>query len=127
MLTLPIPDLLALCSGEQLLAFVSRGAADEGDEVHLAAGGRRSADEMKPAYREWAGRAAPDGRWTALVLAVRPASALEREAGAARHILAAAPEEGDLLVLRVHRPDGEPVLSNTAFAARVRSVEGALR
>ncbi len=127
MLELPVPDLLALCAGEQVIGFVRRGAADEGEEVELAAGSARAPDELKPAYRSWAERAAPGGDWTALVVSVHPAVALEPAAGAARHILAEAPDEGDLLVLRVHRPDGEPVLSDTAFAARVRSLEGALR
>ncbi len=127
MLPLPLPDLLALCAGEQVLAFIPRAAVGEGDEVALATGGERAASELKPAYRGWVGRAAPEGEWTAVVVAVHPAAALDAEAGAARHVLAAAPEAGDLAVLRVYRPDREPVLSDVAFAARVRSVEEALR
>ncbi len=127
MLTLPLPDVLALAGGEQVIAFTPRRAAGEGDEVALVASGTRNVSELKPAYRHWAGRSAPDGEWTAIVMAVHPAAGLDAEAGAARHVLAAAPTDGDLLVLRVHRPDGEPVLSDTAFAARVRSVEAALQ
>ncbi len=126
MLHLPAPDLMALVTGEIVAAFTGRAAAGEGDEVELLAEGTRPAGELKPAYVHWVD-AAPGEGWTAVVHAVHPASGLDAAAGEARHILAAAPASGDLLVLRVYAADGEPVLSDTAFAARARSLEAALR
>ena len=117
------PDLLSLVTGEAVVAFAERGAVDEGDEVELRPGGPRPPEELKPAYRHWADRRV-EGEWTAVVEAVHPAALLDPDSGAARHVLAATPD-GDLLVLRVYGSDG-PVLSDTAFEARRRSVQGAL-
>ena len=50
---------------------------------------------------------------------------LDPAAGSARHVLAGVPP-GDLVVLRVFGDTGA-VLSDVAFAARLRSLEGALR
>ena len=61
---------------------------------------------------------------TAVVEAVHPAALLDPASGGARHVLAEAPG-GDLLILRVYGADGA-VLSDGAFQARRRSVEGAL-
>ncbi len=124
MLEVSAPELRALASGEVIVAFAARGSAAIGDEVELASAGQRAPDDLKPAYRSWASLPAPDGTWTAVVEAVHPAALLDPESGSARHILAGAPG-GDLLLLRVYGPDG-PVLSEVAFAARRRSVEGAL-
>jgi len=123
-LSLPVPDLLAVVTGESIVAFVPRGAVEVGDEVRLAAAGSRTPGEVKPAYAGWVERAAPDGAWWAAVEDVLAASALDPREGASRHVLAGIPD-GDLLVLRVHGEDG-PVLSDTAFAARRRSLDGAL-
>ena len=123
-LDLPIPDLLALVTGEVVAAFGPRRGVDQGDEVDLAASGSRPADDLKPAYRHWADREAPAGAWSAVVEAVHPAALLNAESGDARHVLVTVPE-GDLLVLRVYGTGG-PVLSDAAFAARRRSLEGAL-
>ena len=120
------PELQALAEGEIVIAFADRGTCTEGDEVELVAGHRPEPGEVKPAYRRWLGVEPPPGPWRAVVIAVDPARLLDREAGGARHIRAAAPDDGDLLVLRVEGPDG-PVLSDEAFAARRASVEGAMR
>jgi hypothetical protein len=81
---------------------------------------------LKPAYRRWADQPAPGGPWLGIVDRVDPATILDPEAGAARHILVEAPLEGDLIILRVYGPDG-PVLGDDAFVARRNAVEGALR
>ena len=101
---------------------VGGGAAGIRAEQARAGGTRRDTD-LKPAYRHWADRPV-EGEWSAVVEAVHPAALLDPESGSARHILAEAPG-GDLLVLRVYGPDG-PVLSDAAFEARRRSVQGAL-
>ena len=122
-LGLPDPDLLALVTGEVVVAFFDRGGVDEGDEVELVGAGPRPAEHLKPAYRHWADREV-DGEWTAVVEAVHPAALLDPESGDARHVLTE-PPDGDLLLLRVYGPDG-PVLSDAAFKARRWSVQGAL-
>ena len=121
---LPIPDLLALVTGESIVAFTDRSTVEQGDEVELTASGHRPASDLKPAYRHWVGRDAPRGEWMAVVEGVHPTSGLDPEAGAARHVLADVPD-GDLLVLRVYGADG-PVLSDVAYAARRRSLGTAL-
>lgn len=120
----PLPDLRGLAAGEIVVAFVERGILTEGDEVDLAPGPSRPEGELRPAYRRWAA-APPEGAWTAIVAAVHPAALLDPDAGRSRHLLTAAPTHGDLVVLRVFGPGGA-VLSDVAFAARRRSVEGAL-
>lgn len=107
------------------MLFVPRGLVTEGDEVEFAAAGSVDAADLKPAYRRWAEAGPPDGAYGAVVVSVNPAGMLDREAGAARHILSSN-GAGDLVVLRVFDEHG-PVLSDEAFAARIRSVEGALR
>jgi len=126
MLPLATPELLALLTGEVIVAFVARGTCTEGDEVGLVAGAELDAAAIKPAYRRRVGAEVPAGPWTAVVVAVDPAQLLDPAAGGARHVRVSAPAEGDLLVLRVAGPEG-PVLSDVAFAARSRSVEGAMR
>ncbi|MDP8958773.1 MAG: hypothetical protein M3N51_06135 [Actinomycetota bacterium] len=126
MLALPDPDLRALAIGETIVAFVPRASVSAGDEVELTSSGPGQADHLKPAYRRWAQAGPPEGRWRAEVQEVHPASALDPQAGSARHTLdEAAVPAGDLLVLRVHGPEG-PALSDTAFAARLRSLGQAL-
>jgi hypothetical protein len=125
LLLVPDPDLRALASGEQIVAFVAHGIVTAGSTVTIAGSGPRIADELKPAYRRWAGAPAPRGRWTAAVDAVLPASQLDNDAGAARHILRES-GTGDLVVLRVAGPDG-PVLTDDAYSARRISLESALQ
>lgn len=122
-LALPDPDLRALATGEVVVGFAARGTVEVGDEVGLAAAGARAPADLKPAYRHWSDAGPPEGNWTAIVEAVHPAALLDGAAGTARHILAAVPE-GDLVVLRVYGPGG-PVLSDVAYAARRRSLDGA--
>jgi hypothetical protein len=126
MVQIPNPDLHALACGEVVVAFVARGAATEGDEVELDGSGPRLESELKPAYRRWADEPNPEGRWLGIVDLVAPATILDPEAGASRHILMDAPLDGDVIILRVYGPDGA-VLGDDAYAARRNSVEGALR
>ena len=124
MLALAAPDAHALISGESVIAFVARGAVTEGDELEIVVSGPRDPAEVKPAYRRWAEAPLPPGNWVGVVVAVHPAALLDPVAGSARHILAA-PQDGDLAVVRVY--DGaRPVLSDEAFAARRGAAEGAL-
>jgi hypothetical protein len=123
MLRISNPELRALVSGESIVAFVPRGTLTEGDEVELAGSGPRPAEDLKPAYRRWAGVAAPDG-CSAVVVALTPAAVFDASAGSGRHVLAA-PGDGDVVLLRVFRDD-QPVLSDGAFTARRTSVQGAL-
>ena len=124
MLPLSDPELRALASGECVVAFVPRGSVDEGDEVQLTGTARLAPQALKPAYRRWADIGPPPGTWTAVVDAVEPAAILDPVAGAARHILTE-PGDGDVVVLHVYGADG-PVLDDDAYAARRRSVTGAL-
>lgn len=125
MLTIHDVDFRALVAGEVVVAETSRGEATEGDEYELAAGAARPASDVKPAYQRLVGLPPPEGSWTGVVVAVHPAQAFDAESGASRHILTR-PPEGDLIVVRVYG-DAGPVLSDVAFEARVRSLEGALR
>lgn len=124
MLTLTDAELRALVTGETIVAFVGRGDLDEGDEVALTSAGPAAAPDLKPAYRRWAEAGPPAGQWIAVVDGIEPAAILDPVAGAARHIRVE-PGDGDLVLLRVYGESG-PVLSNTAYAARRRSVIGAL-
>jgi hypothetical protein len=124
LLRVPDPDLRALTSGEQILAFVAQGTVAPGSTVDLAGSGPRPAHQLKPAYRRWADAATADRAWSATVDAVVPASQLDPVSGAARHILRE-PDGGDLVVLRVAGPAG-PVLTDDAYAARRISLESAL-
>ncbi len=123
-LAVPLPDPHALIRGESIVAFVTRGVVTKGDEATLEASGTRQANALKRAYRRWANLLSPEGSWTAVVEAVHPTGLLDPVAGSARHVLAAIPE-GDLAILRVYGVAG-PVLSDVAFAARRKAVEGAL-
>ncbi|MBT8197891.1 MAG: hypothetical protein KJO84_05255 [Acidimicrobiia bacterium] len=124
-LTLPVPDFLALTSGESIIAFVERSAHSAGSEVELTASGTRRSEELKPAYRRWVASPPADGEWTAIVEEVHPAIGLDAEAGSSRHVLDETPTRGDILLLRIIGPDG-PVLSDRAFAARYSSLSSAL-
>lgn len=123
-LAVPRPDLHALIRGESIVAFAARGEVTEGDETALEPSGDRPAGDLKRAYRRWANLPSPEGSWVAVVEAVHPTGLLDPVAGSARHILTAIPE-GDLAILRVYDGEG-PVLSDVAFAARRKAVEGAL-
>ncbi len=107
-----------------MIAFVARGSVTEGDEAQLGINGTRDPQSVKPAYHRWLRQSLPEGDWVGVVVAVHPAQLLDPADGASRHVLTT-PPEGDLAVVRVY--DGsEPVLSDVAFEARRRSVEGAL-
>lgn len=123
-MNIPAPDLKALVEGEVVVAFSPRSLVGEGDEVTLEASEPRDPAELKPAYRRWSDVEVA-GTWTAVVSAVHPATMLDPVAGTGRHILTSIPR-GDLIVLRVFDDDGKPVLSDVAFDARRRSLEGAL-
>jgi hypothetical protein len=123
-LALPAPDVLALVTGESVIAFVERGTLTEGDELDLVIAGDRAPADVKPAYRRWCNASLPPGAWIAVVVAVHPAALLDPTAGAARHVLAT-PADGDIAVLRVYGAT-RPVLSDDAFAARRTAAEGAL-
>lgn len=122
---LPYPDLRAVASGESIVAFVPPGTAAAGDSVRLVAGEPRPAGELGPAYRRWADLPVP-GEWSALVHEVHPVSAFDPVRLGARHVLAAAPPGGDVLVLRVSGAEG-PVLGDESFAGRLGSLSAALR
>ena len=124
-LTIPVVDYMALISGEVIMAETGRGEITEGDEYELTVGGMRPPEEVKPAYRRWVNLPPPEGSWTGVVIAVHPAQAFDAASGASRHVLAR-PPKGDVVIVRVFGEDG-PVLSEVAFEARVRSLEGALR
>lgn len=115
----------ALITGETVVAFLDRHSSSEGDELPVVATATARIDAVKPAYRRWVGEELPDGEWSAVVEGVHPAALLDPESGSSRHVLLE-PGNGDLLILRVFDQDGVPVLSDHAFEARVRSIEGAL-
>lgn len=125
MLDLSPPEARALIAGEIVIAFAERGAVTEGDEVEIGPTITLTESQVKPAYQRWLDAAVPDGPWTGIVISVDPAQILDPDAGQSRHVRTSAPS-GDLIVLRVYGPEG-PVLSDAAFAARQKSVEGALR
>lgn len=125
MLDLSPPEARALIAGEVVVGFAERGAVTEGDEVDISPTVTLAETDVKPAYQRWLDTAIPDGPWTGVVISVDPAQILDPDAGQSRHVRTSAPS-GDLIVLRVYGPDG-PVLSDAAFAARQKSVEGALR
>ena len=123
----PLADVeaRALIAGEIVMAFVPRHSLSEGDEFPVVAGRTSRAEEIEPAYRRWIGDPLPEGDWIAVVEAVHPAALLDAESGRSRHVFAT-PGDGDLVILRVFDGDGVAVLSDDAFDARVRSIEGAL-
>ena len=124
MLHLSPPEARALVAGEIVVAFADRGAVTEGDEVAITPTTQLPADNVKPAYRRWLESDIGDD-WTGVAVSVDPATILDPEAGQSRHVRRIVPG-GDLIVLRVYGTEG-PVLSDEAFAARQKSVEGALR
>ena len=124
MLHLSTPEARALIAGEVVVAFADRGAVNEGDEVEITPTTELEPEDVKTAYRRWIREGVPEG-WTGVVVSVDPATILDPEAGQSRHVRMTSPG-GDLIVLRVYGPDG-PALSEEAFAARQKSVEGALR
>jgi hypothetical protein len=125
--TVPVrgSDLRALASGESVVLFVAPGTAAPGDRIDLVAGLEDDPEGLAPAYRRWADRS-PPGSWSAEVIEVHDVTAFDPAALQARHIRSATPPDGALAVLRVSGPRG-PVLGDVAFAARLRSVHGALR
>jgi hypothetical protein len=123
-LRLPNPDVIALVSGESIVAFTDLDTVAAGSTVTLIGTGPRPPGQLKPAYRRWHDAAIPDGQWTATVDVASPADAMDPAEGAARYILAA-PGEGVVLALRVSGPGG-PVLSDAAYSARRSSFNSAL-
>ena len=124
MLELSTAEARALIEGEIIVAFADRGAITEGDEIPIEPNTSLEPVQIKPAYRRWINETVPEG-WSGVVVSVDPATILDPEAGNSRHIRTEV-AGGDLVVLRVYGPEG-PSLSDAAFVARQRSVEGALR
>jgi hypothetical protein len=122
---LAFPDLRALASGESIIAFVPSGSVSAGEMLSLVGSGPRPVAQLAPAYRRWADLPVA-GPWSAHVLEVHPCRAFDPSRLAARHVLADAPEDGDVLVVRVSEGEG-PVLSDESFAARLGSLRSALR
>lgn len=113
---MPRALLRALVTGEVVTLPDALGV-EAGEELELEDGGA-DPGPLKPAYRRWAeGRVA--GAWTARVERVVDAGSVDPPAFAARHLLSGHPD-GPIALLRVSGPDG-PVLSDTAFDARIRS------
>lgn len=114
----------ALCKGEVITLFADRGTYTEGDEIDVVSVGPTDVNALKPAYKRTATHDLSHVAASATVHAVHPAGLLDPEAGASRHIFDQV-GTGDLVLVRV-AIDGVPVLSDSAFAARRKSVEGAL-
>lgn len=123
-MNLPFPDLWAVASGESVVVFVPPGSCRAGDVVELAGGSPRTESDLTVAYRRWSDRPVP-GRWTATIVEVHPSAAFDEGRLQARHVLARMPVPCDVAVVRVDGDDGA-VLSEEAFAARLRSVRDAL-
>ena len=123
----PLADVEARAriAGEIVVAFVPRHSLTEGDEFPVVAGRLAAPEDVEPAYRRWAGEPLPDGEWIGVVEVVHPAALLDPDSGRSRHVFSR-PGEGDLVILRVYDGSGRPVLSDEAFDARVKSIEGAL-
>lgn len=123
----PLADVeaRALIAGEIVIAFVPRHSLTEGDEFPIVSGRVAAQEDIDTAYRRWAGEPLPDGEWIGVVEVVHPAALLDPESGRSRHVFTE-PGDGDLVILRVYDEAGRPVLSDEAFDARVRSIEGAL-
>ncbi|MDX1691535.1 MAG: hypothetical protein R3290_10980 [Acidimicrobiia bacterium] len=124
MRTIAVPSarLRALATGE-IVVLSDAGEVAAGEQVRLVDGGTDGA-ALKPAYERWDGSPLA-GEWSAEVIEVVDAAAFDADAFSARHVLAAHPA-GRLAVLRVSAGD-RPVLSDTAFDARRRSIAGARR
>lgn len=125
MLDLAQAEARALIAGEIIVAFADRGTVTEGDEVSIAVTGELADESVKPAYRRWSREPLPDGPWSGVVESVDPATILDPQAGLSRHLRTSA-RPGDVVVIRIYGPDG-PVLTDAAYEARRKSVEGALR
>ncbi len=123
----PLADVeaRALIAGEIVMAFVPRHSLTEGDEFPVVAGRRAAPEDVDPAYRRWIGEPLPAGEWIGVVEVVHPAALLDPDSGRSRHVFTR-PGDGDLVILRVFDDGGRPVLSDEAFEARVKSIEGAL-
>ena len=114
----------ALAAGAVIATFVPRGSLTEGDEVEIA-GGRPEPDAPVVArFEEHQTGLMPDG-YTAVVVSVDPAAVLPRGDGPDLCVYDQQ-GDGDLIVLRVFRPDG-PVIDDMAFRAMQQHVDGAVR
>lgn len=122
---LPFPDLRAVTSGESVVVFVPPGSCGAGDAVELVGGGPRPESEVAAAYHRWSDRPVP-GPWTATIVEVHPSAAFDETRLRARHVLTRMPVPCDVALVRVGGEDGA-VLSDEAFAARLRSVRDAMR
>lgn len=122
-LELPAPDLVALVTGDTVVAFVARHAVDLYEEVDLLPSGSRPRTSLQPDYQHLAAAAVPDGEWTALVVGLQPASSLAARSALQHHILSEVPD-GDAAILRVFGAEG-PVLSDEAFEMARLAAEAA--
>ena len=113
----PSAALRALVTGEVVTLPHAPGIETGTTVTIVDAGG--DAGPLKPAYRRWA-RMPVAGTWTATVTRLMDTESLDAGSFASRHVLGEHPT-GMVAILRVSGDDG-PVLSDTAFEARVRSV-----
>lgn len=111
----PRARLRALVTGEAV-TLPQAPDLEIGATIALVDGGDETG--LKPAYGRW-GHTPVDGEWTATVVALLDADALDPASFASRHVLDHHPL-GTVAVLRVSGSAG-PVLSDTAFEARARS------
>jgi hypothetical protein len=117
-------EMRALAGGETIVLTGGAGTAAAGDRIALRAGATDPPHPLKPAYRRWEEASVP-GDWTATVAAVWRSDDFDPDRFSSRHVFATHPE-GEILLLRVSGDRGA-VLSETAFEARRRSVDQALR
>jgi hypothetical protein len=124
--------LHALVEGEQIALVVDEEPVI-GAEVELTPDGRTErAELLKPAYRRWAGEVSGLGSPTATVVG---AAAVDAETAAKLAGRCIWTEDYDrtlpgagrwVSALRVRGAQGDPVLSDGAFAGRLRGVVGDL-
>lgn len=124
-LAIPDPDVLALATGETVVAFVPRNSVDLNDELELEPVGRRSPGELAETHAHLATSGTETVNATALVVGLQPAASLAGGDGAAHHILASVPD-GDIAILRVYTDRG-PVLTDDEFEARREAIEAMFR
>lgn len=114
--------LHGLASGEVVILPDAAGLSRDDAIVLVDDGPDRI--RIAPPYDRWSEEPV-EGTWSATVVAVEQATAFEAHAFASRHLVARHPG-GSVAVLRVSTEAG-PVLSDVAFSARLRSIEGARR
>jgi hypothetical protein len=130
MATLSIwPSVLhALVEGEQIALVVDQEPVVGAEVVLAADGASEQAELLKPAYRRWVGDVAGIGEPTATVVgaAAIDATIAERLAGKCiwteEYDAAFAGAGRWVAALRVRGAEGDPVLSDGAFAGRLKGV-----